>query len=104
MLLNNAGYDEFGIFDSATEKQVRTQFEVNVFGVMNTIRTILPHFRDRKEGMILNISSGAGRFTLQLFSLYASSKFALEGFSETLSFEFSALNIRVKIVEPGGTH
>jgi NADP-dependent 3-hydroxy acid dehydrogenase YdfG len=55
VLLKNAGYGEFGIFESATEEQVRTQFEVNVFGVMNTIRIILPHFRERKEGMILNI-------------------------------------------------
>jgi short-subunit dehydrogenase len=70
---------------------------------MNTIRKILPHFREQKEGMIINISSGAGRFTLPLISLYAASKFALEGFSEALSFELSALNISVKIVEPGGT-
>jgi short-subunit dehydrogenase len=53
--------------------------------------------------MIINISSGAGRFTLPLLSLYAASKFALEGFSEALSFELSALNITVKIIEPGGT-
>lgn len=102
-LVNNAGYGEFGIFESTAKAQVTTQFEVNVFGVMDTIRVILPHFRERKEGMIINISSGAGRFTLPLISLYAASKFALEGFSESLSFELGALNIGVKIVEPGGT-
>jgi short-subunit dehydrogenase len=103
VLVNNAGYGEFGLFEAASEEQVITQFDVNVFGVMNTIRKILPHFREQKEGMIINISSGAGRFTLPLISLYAASKFALEGFSEALSFELSALNISVKIVEPGGT-
>jgi len=103
VLVNNAGYGEFGLFEAASEEQVRTQFEVNVFGVMNTIRKVLPHFRERKHGMIINISSGAGRFTLPMISLYAASKFALEGFSEALSFELSALNITVKIVEPGGT-
>ncbi|HLF52623.1 SDR family oxidoreductase [Flavobacterium sp.] len=102
-IVNNAGYGEFGIFEAIREDKVQTQFEINVFGVMNTIRTILPHFRENKGGMIINISSGAGRFTLPLISLYAASKFALEGFSEALSFELNALNIGVKIIEPGGT-
>lgn len=102
-LVNNAGYGEFGIFESIPREQALAQFEVNVFGVMDTIRAILPHFRERRAGSIINISSGAGRFTLPLISLYSASKFALEGFSEALSFELSALNITVKIVEPGGT-
>lgn len=103
VLVNNAGYGEFGIFESTSKEDVNTQFAVNVFGVMDTTRAILPHFRERKTGMIINISSGAGRFTLPLISLYSASKFALEGFSEALSYELSALNIGVKIVEPGGT-
>jgi NAD(P)-dependent dehydrogenase (short-subunit alcohol dehydrogenase family) len=103
VLINNAGYGEFGIFESASREQVNTQFEVNVIGVMDTIRAILPHFRERKSGTVINISSGAGRFTLPMISLYCASKFALEGFSEALSFELSSLNIGVKIVEPGGT-
>jgi NAD(P)-dependent dehydrogenase (short-subunit alcohol dehydrogenase family) len=103
VLVNNAGYGEYGIFEATSKEQVNTQFAVNVFGVMDTIRAILPHFRERKAGTIINISSGAGRFTLPLISLYASSKFALEGFSEALSFELSALNIGVKIIEAGGT-
>jgi short-subunit dehydrogenase len=103
VLVNNAGYGQMGIFEATTQEQMINQFDVNVFGVMNTIKAILPHFRERKEGMILNISSGAGKFTLPMLSMYAASKFALEGFSEALSFELSALNIKVKIVEPGGT-
>lgn len=102
VLVNNAGYGEFGLFENTPEDQVSMQFDVNVFGVMNTIRTILPHFREKKAGMIINISSGAGKFTLPLISLYAASKFALEGFSEALSFELAALGIGVKIIEPGG--
>lgn len=103
VLINNAGYGEFGIFETISREQVNTQFEVNVTGVMDTIRSILPHFRERKSGAIINISSGAGRFTLPMISLYCASKFALEGFSEALSYELSSLKIAVKIVEPGGT-
>jgi len=103
VLVNNAGYGQSGVFEAITPEQVFKQFDVNVFGVMNTIRAILPHFRARKTGTILNISSGAGKFTLPLLSLYASTKFALEGFSEALFYELSTLNIKVKIIEPGGT-
>lgn len=102
-VVNNAGYGQNGLFEAISPEQVMKQFEVNVFGVMHVTRAILPHFRERKQGMILNISSGAGRFTLPLLSLYASSKFALEGFSEALSHELSTQNIFVKIIEPGGT-
>ncbi|GAA4311135.1 SDR family oxidoreductase [Mucilaginibacter gynuensis] len=102
-LVNNAGYGQYGVFESLTPAIIQEQFDVNVFGVMNTIREVLPHFRERKAGTILNISSGAGRFTLPIISMYCASKFALEGFSEALSFELAALNIGVKIIEPGGT-
>jgi len=102
-LINNAGYGQAGVFESVPPEQVVKQFDVNVFGVMNTIRAILPYFRQRGKGMILNISSGAGQFTLPTLSLYNSSKYALEGFSEALSYELSPLHIKVKIVEPGGT-
>lgn len=104
VIVNNAGYGEFGIFEATSKENVKRQFEINVFGVMDTIRAILPHFREKKAGTIVNISSGAGKFTIPLISLYAASKFALEGFSEALSYELSDLNINVKIVEPGGTN
>ena len=103
-VVNNAGYGQYGLFEALQPEQIQRQFDVNVFGVMNVIRVILPHFRQQKAGMILNISSGAGRFTLPMLSMYSASKFALEGFSEALSYELSALNISVKIIEPGGTH
>jgi len=67
------------------------QFDVNLFGVMNVTRALLPHFRATRAGMIVNISSGAGVFTLPLISLYCASKFALEGFSEALTYELAPL-------------
>jgi NAD(P)-dependent dehydrogenase (short-subunit alcohol dehydrogenase family) len=101
-VVNNAGYGLFGVFERTPEEKVREQFEVNVFGVMNVVRAVLPHFRKNRRGRIVNVSSGAGVFALPMISLYTASKFALEGFSESLSYELAALGIGVKIVEPGG--
>lgn len=101
VLLNNAGYAAFGVFEAATDVQVKKQFDVNVFGVMNTIKAILPHFRTNEEGMIINISSIGGRVTFPLISLYHASKWAIEGFSESLYYELATQNIKVKVIEPG---
>jgi NAD(P)-dependent dehydrogenase (short-subunit alcohol dehydrogenase family) len=102
VLVNNAGFGLFGVFESTSEEKIQEQFAVNVFGVMDVTRAILPHMRERKAGVIINVSSGAGIFTLPMLSLYCSSKFALEGFSEGLSYELLGLGIVVKVVEPGG--
>jgi NAD(P)-dependent dehydrogenase (short-subunit alcohol dehydrogenase family) len=101
-VVNNAGFGLFGVFEATPAEKIREQFEVNVFGVMNVIREVLPHFRKNKRGLILNVSSGAGVFALPMISLYCASKFALEGFSESLSYELASQNIIVKIIEPGG--
>lgn len=101
-LINNAGYGVFGVFEAARRDQVRQQFDVNVFGVMDTIRAILPHFRARRSGMIVNVGSGAGIFTLPTISLYSASKFALHGFTEALAYELPPLGIGVKLVSPIG--
>ncbi|HSY19199.1 MAG TPA: SDR family oxidoreductase [Candidatus Acidoferrales bacterium] len=101
-LVNNAGFGLFGLFETTSREKIQEQFAVNVFGVMDVTRTILPHFRKNKGGLILNISSGAGVFALPMISLYCASKFALEGFSESLSYELASQNIIVKIIEPGG--
>ncbi|WP_461051623.1 SDR family oxidoreductase [Spirosoma arcticum] len=100
-LVNNAGLGMYGIFELATREQIRTQFDVNVFGVMDTIQAILPHFRANNGGTIINISSQGGRITFPAISLYHASKFAIEGFSESVSFELAPLNIIVKLIEPG---
>lgn len=102
VLINNAGYGQFGLFETVSPQKVRQQFEVNVFGVMEVTRALLPHMRANKGGIIINVSSGAGLFTLPMISLYCASKFALEGFSEALSYELAPQHIIVKLVEPHG--
>lgn len=101
-LVNNAGFGLFGLFEATSEDKIREQFDVNVFGVMRVTRAILPHFRANGDGAIVNISSGAGVFTLPAISLYCASKFALEGFSEAIAYELASQGIAVKLVEPGG--
>jgi NAD(P)-dependent dehydrogenase (short-subunit alcohol dehydrogenase family) len=101
VLVNNAGYALAGAFEATNLEQVRRQFETNVFGLMETTRAVLPHFRERGKGTIINVSSMGGRVTFPFLSLYHSTKFAVEGFSESLQHELRPLGIRVKIVEPG---
>jgi NAD(P)-dependent dehydrogenase (short-subunit alcohol dehydrogenase family) len=101
-VVNNAGFGLFGLFEATPREKIAEQFDVNVFGVMDVTRAILPHFRQNKGGIILNIGSGAGVFTLPMISLYCASKFALEGFTESLSYELASQNIQVKMIEPGG--
>lgn len=101
-VVNNAGFSLWGVFETLPRKKIQEQFDVNVFGVMDVTRAILPHFRARRKGVIVNVSSGAGVFGLPMISAYNASKFALEGFSESLSYELLSQGIVVKIVEPGG--
>ena len=101
VLINNAGYGLVGPFEGTSEEQVRRQFETNVLGLMNVTRQVLPEFRERRQGVIINVSSVGGRVTFPLYSCYHSTKWAVEGFSESLQFELRPFNIRVKLVEPG---
>ncbi|RDI99733.1 SDR family NAD(P)-dependent oxidoreductase [Dyella solisilvae] len=101
-LVNNAGFGQYGLFEATPEDKIREQFDVNVFGVMEVIRAMLPHFRQHRAGVIVNVSSGAGMFTLPMISLYCASKFALEGFSESLSYELASQGVAVKLVIPHG--
>ena len=98
VLVNNAGFGLFGLFEATSREKIQEQFDVNVFGVMDVTRSILPHFRKIRSGLIINISSGAGLFTLSMISLYCASKFALEGFSEALWYELASQDIGVKLV------
>lgn len=101
VLVNNAGYGTLGPLEAATNEQIERQFATNVTGLICLTRDFLPHFRERGSGMIVNISSVGGRATFPLFSLYHGTKWAIEGFSESLNFELNPLGIKVKIVEPG---
>jgi len=100
-VVNNAGYGLVGAFEAATEQQIEKQFQTNVFGLMNVCREILPVFRERKKGIIVNVASMGGRITFPLYSLYHATKWAVEGFSESLQYEVEQFNIRIKIIEPG---
>jgi len=101
VVVNNAGFGMNAVFEGIPRAKVLEQFEVNVFGAMDVVRAILPHYCAKRSGVILNVSSGVGVFGLPMASLYNASKFALEGFSEALSYELAAVNVMVKIVEPG---
>lgn len=102
VVVNNAGYGLFGVFEGVSRDAIQAQFDVNVFGAMNVVRSILPHFRANGAGMIINVSSGAGAIGFPMASIYSASKFAMEGWSEGLSYELRSLGIKVKIIEPGG--
>lgn len=101
VVLNNAGYGLMGSFESIPKDAIARQYDVNVFGLFDVTRSALPHFRANKSGMFINISSVGGRMTFPLVSAYHSTKFAVEGFSESLHYEMSPLGVKVKIVEPG---
>lgn len=101
--INNAGYGTFGPVEAASIAQVRRQYEVNVFGVIDCVKAIVPHFRSNRAGVILNVSSAGGLLAFPAYGLYNSTKFAVEGLSEGLWYELGGFGIRVKIVEPGLT-
>ncbi len=101
VLVNNAGYGLNGAFEDLTVDEIKTQFETNFYGLIRTTQAILPTMRRQKSGIIVNISSGAGRFGYPLGSAYVSTKFAIEGLSESLSFEVEPFGIKVILIEPG---
>jgi len=100
-IVNNAGYGLVGTFEASTQDQIEKQFQTNVFGLMNVCREILPYFREQQRGTIVNVASVGGRITFPLYSLYHGTKWAVEGFSESLQYELRPFNIKVKIIEPG---
>lgn len=102
VVLNNAGYGTAGVLESATDEQIKRQFDVNLFGLIDVIRAFLPHFRENKNGLFMNVSSIGGLITLPLFSLYHATKWAVEGLTESLQYELNPLGIELKIIEPGG--
>lgn len=99
-LINNAGYGVFSALEDASSKQIRDQIDINITGLVLATRGLLPFLRNSK-GHILNFSSVLGYSTLPLTSLYCATKYAVEGFSESLYFELAAHGVRVSIVEPG---
>lgn len=101
VVVNNAGTGFMGPFECATPERISSFFDVNLFGVMNVTREIIPYFREKRSGTIINVASLAGRIGIPFSSLYGSSKWAVEGFSEALMYELERFGIRMKIIEPG---
>jgi NAD(P)-dependent dehydrogenase (short-subunit alcohol dehydrogenase family) len=101
VLINNAGFLLACAIEEATIEEAKAQFETNFFGVARMVRAVLPSMRARKAGKIVNVSSLAGMVPVPFWGYYNASKFALEGYTETLRLELKPLGIRVAMVEPG---
>jgi NAD(P)-dependent dehydrogenase (short-subunit alcohol dehydrogenase family) len=101
VLVNNAGYALVGALEELSIEEIKEQFETNVFGVIRVVQEILPIMRKQRHGTIVNISSLAGRIGFPLTSAYVSSKFALEGLSESMAYEVEQFGIKVILIEPG---
>jgi NAD(P)-dependent dehydrogenase (short-subunit alcohol dehydrogenase family) len=101
LLVNNAGYALTGAFEDIGIDEIEAQYETNVFGVIRVTQAVLPVMRKQGSGRIINISSGAGRIGYPGGSAYVSSKFALEGLSESMAYEIEQFGIKTVLVEPG---
>jgi NAD(P)-dependent dehydrogenase (short-subunit alcohol dehydrogenase family) len=101
VLVNNAGYGLFSPIEDVTLDQVKEQFETNFFGVVRVTKEALPIMRKQRKGTIVNVSSGAGRVGIPVYSAYVATKFALEGLSESMRYELKEFGINIVIIEPG---
>ncbi|MFG1946264.1 SDR family NAD(P)-dependent oxidoreductase [Nonomuraea sp. NPDC048826] len=101
VIVNNAGYAQFGAVEELTERAVRDQFETNVFGAVWVIQAALPYLREQRSGHIIQMSSAAGLVALPLGGAYHASKWALEGLNEALAGEVAHFGVKVTIIEPG---
>lgn len=101
VVVNNAGYGLDGVFEFIDDAMIFKQYDTNVFGLMRVTRAAIKHMRPKKSGTIIQISSMGGRVTFPLYSMYHSTKWAVEGFSESLQYELNQFGIKIKIVEPG---
>ena len=101
VLVNNAGIGLFGAFEATPMATVREVFETNTFGVMAMTQAVLPEFRARGAGVVVNVTSSATLAPMPMVAVYTASKTAIEGFTASLAFELEAFGVRVKLVEPG---
>ena len=100
-LVNNAGSMFVGITEAYSIEQAKDQFETNFFGVLRTVKAVAPHMRKANNGLIVNISSLAGRLSFPYFGIYGASKHALEAYSQSLGYELAPFGIEVSVIEPG---
>jgi short-subunit dehydrogenase len=101
VVVNNAGYGVDGVFEAMSDEIIEKQFNTNVFGLMRVTREAIKHMRPSGGGTIIQISSMGGKITFPLYSIYHATKFAVEGFTESLQYELDQFNIKMKLVEPG---
>jgi NAD(P)-dependent dehydrogenase (short-subunit alcohol dehydrogenase family) len=102
IVVNNAGYGHFGFIEELTEQEARDQIETNVFGALWVTQAALPYLRAQRSGHIIQVSSIGGITAFQNVGIYHASKWALEGFSQSLSQEVASFGIHVTLIEPGG--
>src|SRR5688572_27851780 len=101
VLVNNAGIGLLGAFEATPMSTVREVFETNTFGAMAMTQAVLPQFRARRSGVVVNVTSSATLAPMPLVAVYTASKMAIEGFTASLALELEGFNVRVKLVEPG---
>lgn len=101
VLINNAGYYSIGVVEAIPEEEIRRQIETNLLGLIFTTKAVLPYMREKRKGLIVNLSSVAGRTTVPLQSIYHATKWGVEGFSQSLQYEVEELGIDVVLIEPG---
>ncbi|WP_321779397.1 SDR family oxidoreductase [Sulfurimonas sp.] len=101
VLVNNAGYGLLATVEDGTDEEMFNQFDVNVFGLLKVTRAVLPHMREAKSGVIINISSFLGKIGLPLLAHYNASKYAVEGIVDSLRFETLPFNVRVHSIQAG---
>jgi NAD(P)-dependent dehydrogenase (short-subunit alcohol dehydrogenase family) len=101
VLVNNAGIGVVGAFEATPMNTAREVFETNTFGVMAMTQAVVPQFRARRSGVLVNVTSSATLAPMPLVAVYTASKTAIEGFTASLAFELEAFDVRVKLVEPG---
>jgi NAD(P)-dependent dehydrogenase (short-subunit alcohol dehydrogenase family) len=101
VLVNNAGIGLFGAFEATPMPTAREVFETNTFGVMAMTQAVLPQLRERRSGVVVNVTSSATLAPMPMVAVYTASKMAIEGFTASLALELEAFGVRVKLVEPG---
>jgi NAD(P)-dependent dehydrogenase (short-subunit alcohol dehydrogenase family) len=101
VLVNNAGYGLGGALEDLSMEEIKSQYETNLFGLIRVTQAVLPTMRKQRSGRIMNISSGTGIFGLPGSSAYVSTKFAVEGLSESIAYELESFGIKVILIEPG---
>lgn len=102
VVFNNAGYGLMGALEVLTDEQIMKQLNTNLLGVLRVTQAFIPHFREKKSGLFISTTSMGGLFGFPLHSIYHATKFAIEGWSESMSFELGLHGIGIKTIAPGG--